>query len=489
MASRTIRSDTGDMAFPRPAEAGGRRSTVTIASLLGLVVLSFLLARPMYPRVAGLFDFRAFYCAGSAVAAHRDPYRTEPLRSCWNASKGFKPGYGVAFAVPVPLPGAALAPFVLLSRLPFAVAAGIWVLVLLASFAATVVVLGRLSGWPGETIFAALLLPLGMRSVFLGQTVPIVCAATVAAAFLVTRGRDRAAAFVAVLTMFEPHLGLPVWLALFIARPRSRVVLILCGAGLVVASLALLGTALNLEYVRDVLPAHALSEISNEEQYSLSYLAHAAGFGEEGAARLGALSYVVMLGAGLVAGRLAAARTGAAALAVLVPPAFVVLGGPFVHVQQLAIALPAALVLSSLRVPGARLCAIAVVLLAVPWGALALIELNVPVLFGVTFVLARELLALSVARSALLSAASGAIALALLGSLGEHPVPALGPLDPRDGFALAEVGWRTFIEQDYRSNVLQNNLAKIPGWSGLFLIVLGSVGLGPGRFDAANRRA
>jgi hypothetical protein len=471
------------MAFPQRAETRSHRSTITIASLVALVLLSFLVARPLYPRVAGLFDFRAFYCAGSAVAAGRDPYRTEPLRSCWNATKGFRPGYGVAFAVPVPLPGAALAPFVLLSRLPFAVAADIWVLVLLASFAATVILLCRLCDWRSETIVAALLLPLGLRSILLGQTVPIVCAATVAAAFLATRGRDRAAALVAVLTMFEPHLGLPVWLALFIARPRSRVVLTICGAGLVFASLALLGTGLNLEYVRDVLPAHALSEISNEEQYSLSYLAHAAGLGEQSAARLGTLSYLVMLGAGIFAGRMAAARTGAAALAVLVPPAFVVLGGPFVHVQQLAIAIPAALVVSGLRVPGARLCAIAVVLLAVPWGALALIELNVPVLFGVTFVLARELLALSVARSALLSAASGGVALALLSSLGEHPVPVLGPLDPRDGVALAEVGWRTFIEQDYRSNVLQNNLAKIPGWSGLLLVVLGSVGLGPARVE------
>jgi len=478
------------MASSRRAEAGERRrSTVTIAALVGLAVLSFLLARPMYPRVAGLFDFRAFYCAGSAVAAHRDPYRTEPLRSCWNATKGFQPGYGVAFAVPVPLPGAALGPFVLLSRFPFAVAAGIWVIVLLASFAATVALLSRLCDWRVETIFAALLLPEGLRSILLGQTVPIVCAATVAAAFLVARGRDRAAAFVSVLAVFEPHLGLPVWLALFIARPRSRLILALCGAGLVLASVALLGAGENLEYVRYVLPAHALSEISNEEQYSLSYVAHAVGVGERTAGNLGAVSYLVMLGAGIVAGRVAAARTGAPALAVLVPPAFAVLGGPFVHVQQLTIAIPAALVLGATRFPGAKFCGVAAFLLAVPWGALALLDLNLPLLFGVTFVLARELLALSVSRAAFVSAASGGVALALLSSLRAHPVPVLGPIDPRDGFTLAEAGWRTFIEQDYRSNVVQNNLAKIPGWSGLLLVVLGSFGFEPDALRAPNRRS
>jgi hypothetical protein len=97
-----------------------------------------------------------------------------------------------------------------------------------------------------------------------------------------------------------------------------------------------------------------LSEVSNEEQYSLTYLAHLAGLGEHAASLLGTLSYVVMLAAGIVAGRLAAARTGAPALLLLVPPAFAVFGGPFIHVQQLAIAIPAALVLSSGRLPGAR---------------------------------------------------------------------------------------------------------------------------------------
>ncbi len=474
------------MASRRYAKAGRRRTAIVIASLLALTVASFVLARPLYPRVANLFDFRAFYCAGSAVAAHRDPYRTEPLRSCWNASKGFPEGHGVPFAVPVPLPGYALAPFVLLSRLPFPVAAGLWVAVLLACFASTVVLLHRLCGWRVETIFAALLLSEGLRSVLLGQPVPIVCAGIVATAFLVSRGHDRAAALAATLAMFEPHLGLPVCFALFIARPRARAILLLCGAGLVLISAALLGTDLNVEYLRDVLPAHALSEISNEEQYSLSYIAHLAGLGESAASGLGTLWYILMLGAGIAAGRLAAGRTGMPGLLVLVPPAFAVFGGAFVHVQQLAVAIPAALVLSSTRSREARLCAVAVFLLAIPWGALALLSLNLLVVAGVALVLAHDLFALSALRSALVSAAATAVLIALVNSLGEHPVPAIGPIDPRDGLALAEVGWRRFIEEDYRSNVLQNNVAKIPGWCGLLLIVLASVGLDPARLRPSS---
>ena len=476
------------MASEDPAPAGRRRTALVIASLLGLAFVSFVLASAIYPRVANLFDFRAFYCAGSAVAEHHDPYRTEPLRSCWNASKGFPHGRGVPFAVPVPMPGYALAPFVLLSRLPFPIAAAFWVAVLLGSFASTVMLLHRLCKWRVETIFAALLLSEGLRSVFLGQIVPIVCAAAAAAALFLTRGRDRAAALAAALTMFEPHLGLPVCLALFIARPRSRVVLASCAVACAAVSFALLGIDWNVEYVRDVLPAHLLSEISNEEQYSLSYVAHLAGLDERAASRLGALSYIVMLAAGIVAGRLAAARTRMPALLLLVPPAFAVFGGPFVHVQQLAIALPAALVLGSARRREAGLCAAAIFLLAIPWGALALLNVNLVLAAGIAFVLAHDLFDLPILRSALVSALVMAPLVILLSSLGAHPVPAIGPIDLRDGSNLAEVGWRRFMDEDYRSGILQNNVAKIPGWCGLLLIALASIGFDRSRLPAVYRR-
>jgi hypothetical protein len=441
-----------------------------------LALLSFLLAPQQFRRVANLFDFAAFYCGGSAIAEHHDPYRTEPQRTCWNATRGFPPGQGVPFAVPAPLPGYALAPFVFLSRMPFPAAAALWVTLLLGSFALTVVLLRRLCDCRIETIFAAMLLNEGIRSIFLGQVVPVVCAATVAAGLLVSRGRDRAAALAATVAMLEPHLGLPVCLALFIARPRSRAVMAICGAALALISFEVLGVDGNLEYFRDIIPAHALSEVSNEEQYSLTYLAHLAGLGEHAASLFGTLSYVAMLAAGIVAGRLAAARTGAPALFLLVPPAFAVFGGPFVHVQQLAIAIPAALVLSSARLPGTRLSAVAVFLLAVPYGALTLLGLGLPLVAGVTFVLALDLFELPPVRSALVSAVSVGTLVAILSSLVPRPTPIIGPLDQRDGRALAADGWRTHVEATFHSNPLQYNLAKIPGWCGLLLIVLVSSG-------------
>jgi energy-converting hydrogenase Eha subunit A len=444
--------------------------------LTALVLLSFALARPNYASDAWLADFRAFYCAGAVIAGQRDPYRTEPLRRCENDVRGFPVGRGLRFALPAPLPGYALAPFVPLSRLPYRYAAALWLGILLASLGATVGILGRLCTLRKETLFAALLLG-ALYSVFLGQTVPIVCAATTAAALFVTLGRDRSAAFAAALTMLEPHLGLPVCLALFVARPRARALLAGCGAAFALGSFALLGYPANLEYVRDVLPAHMLSEISNEGQYSLSYVAHLAGIGERAASRLGTLSYIVMLGAGILAGRVAAGRTRMPALLILVPPAFAVFGGPFVHVQQLSIALPAALVMCGTRLREARLCAVAVFLLAVPWDASAFLILNLPVVAAAIFVLAVDLFGASPIRAGLVSAISAASLVALLVSIADVPPTAIGPLDSTQGAALAEDGWRAYVEASFQSSVVPFIIAKVPGWSALILIALSSLGL------------
>jgi hypothetical protein len=457
-----------------PTEAGKRRAKLVIGGFIALAILSFILARPNYPR-SWPVDFNAFYCAGAAVANHDNPYRTEPLRSCENEARGFPAGRGFQFAVPAPLPGYALAPFALLSRMPFRLAAFVWVAVLLASFVATVLMLRILCEWRAETIVAALLLG-EMHALYLGQIVPVVCAATVASAFFVSRENDRAAALAAMFSMFEPHLGLPVCFALFVARPGSRPVLAACGAALAVISVALLGIDRNIEYARDVLPAHTLSEISNAGQYSLTYLAHLAGLEEHAAAALGTLSYFAMVGFGIVGGRLAAARTGRPALLILLPPAFAILGGPFVHVTQLAIALPAALVLADIRLRSVSSCAVAVFLLAVPWDAIRFLNLNLPILAGVTLMLAIDLFASSLLRAALVSVCATAIPIALLNIIGGFPTAAVGPVNPSDGAALAETGWHTFVEVAYKPGIVPNMIAKLLGWGGMMLVALAAFG-------------
>jgi hypothetical protein len=177
---------------------------------------------------------------------------------------------------------------------------------------------------------------------------------------------------------------------------------------------------------------------------------------------------------GIVGGRMAAARTGRPALLILVPPAFAVLAGPYVHVAQLAIALPAALVLTDTRIRGVTYSAIAAFLLAVPWDAIWFLSLNLPILAGVTFALAIDLFKVSPMRAGLVCACATAIPIVLLGIVGGFPT-AVGPVNTSDGDALAETGWRTFVDLAYKPGVA-TTIAKLLGWNGLILIVLTTFG-------------
>ncbi len=85
--------------------------------------------------------------------------------------------------------------------------------------------------------------------------------------YFARRGRARAAALCAAATMIEPHLGLPVCIALAIWMPATRLTLALALALLGALSVAALGWATNFEYFTGVLPAHALSEVTRDTQY------------------------------------------------------------------------------------------------------------------------------------------------------------------------------------------------------------------------------
>lgn len=92
-------------------------------------------------------DFRAFYCAGAAVASGADPYRMQPLLACEAATPATsRTPAGDGVAVPAPLPPYALLPFALLSRLPFPLAALAYLVLSVAAGIAGAVVLARSTG-------------------------------------------------------------------------------------------------------------------------------------------------------------------------------------------------------------------------------------------------------------------------------------------------------------------------------------------------------
>jgi hypothetical protein len=244
----------------------------------------------------------------------------------------------------------------------------------------------------------------------------------------------------------------------------------------VLAALAVFsgGVAQTVAYVTSVIPAHALAEVSRDNQYSFATVAAAAGLPDGAAAMLGSLSYLVMAALGVVVGMRLARRYAQPAMTILVPPAFSLLGGSFVHTAEIAAAVPAALLLFAHAGALRAWLLAALVLLAVPWMYATSVTLFsaplVPVAYLVYSLWGRERLpALSAAL-----ASFGAIALLFRLAATLHGYPAaqhvFPPIDPR----LAEASWREFVLSNSTNNPVMW-LLRLPTWIGLFLLVIPAV--------------
>ena len=444
-----------------------RIATALFALAVMLTVMLAVTRAVPFPARAFLYDYRAFACAGAIVGTDGDPYRAEPLRTCEHR-RGLLAGRSdlIRLAVPAPLPGYALAPFALLGRLPDALGAALWLLVsLLAGAIATqaLIVMARVRA---RIVWLALALPLAL-ALMLGQLVPLALGALCLGALAIERGRFALAAAAIWIAMIEPHVAAPALLALALFVPRARLGV---GIGAVVAlilSLALLGFAKNVEYLTSVLPAHAASELANEEQYSLAYFVHLLGVGDVLALRIADLWYVAMLVAGLVVAQRLVSRGAPRSLYVLLPAAFAVIGGPYVHIQQMIFVLPASVVLAGRVTPRARAIALAIVLLAVPWGSFTLLLVASPLVAFVVGMLTYELLAARPLVAMLAGLLAAAFVAVLAQSLAPRPDASAALAAYADGRLLTEASWAAYIRSSFHQNGVLFALAKLPTFAGV----------------------
>ncbi|MGZ3498116.1 MAG: glycosyltransferase family 87 protein [Vulcanimicrobiaceae bacterium] len=419
-------------------------------------------------------DFRAFYCAARVAREHGDPYLAAPLYRC-EISVG--PGKFVArhpdVTVPAPLPGYALAMIAPLARLPFALAAAIWMAVALAAFAVCIIVLKRLSGFALSAIVAALALSMGMTSLPFGENIPFAIGALCLCAWFASQGRWRAASVAAAVAMIEPQLGLPACLALFVWVKQSRVVLAVTALLFALVSLWFIGPAANVEYFARVLPAQALSEASRDTQYSLSSVLIGFGIGDSVATRIAEIEYVLMVVLGLVAGRLLARRYTDDALLVLIPLAFAVMGGSYVHITQIAAAIPAAIILLRHVKQHRAILLAGLVLLAVPW-------LHAP--FAVTACAAPVALLVWQlgGRNACATLASAFLAAAMLLGLSWMAIASKPDPSPRVVARaidrdLPQASWSRFTQQENSTGSIASWAERFPTWTGLLLLAFGAL--------------
>jgi len=432
-----------------------------------------------------MLDFRAFYCAGSALDAGADPYRAEPLRSCEVAAYGAFPQGYPQVAVPAPLPAYAIAPFALLARLPYNVAAPLWLLATVMAMALSAVLLIGLSRLPAPVVWAALLLPVGLVSGFLGQLVPFALLALVVCARALEAERPLLAALAAAASLIEPHFGLPVCLGLALGMRRARLPLGALLAATAALSIVLLGVERNLEYVRAVLPAHLASEVGNEEQYSLTHLLNLAGVSDSPALQLGNLSYAVAIVAGaLLALRLV--RGGAPrSLFVLLPAAFAPLGGSFVHLQQMAFVIPALLVLLGRVAFRDAWLGSALLMLALPFGNFTFLFVTAPFALATVVVLAREQLRLSWLATLSLAVAVLAAICGLTAAFTPRPDVHAAVAAASGSGRLAEATWDALIRSSYHSNIALFTLSKVPTYVALAIFAIVTCRLAFARRDGS----
>jgi hypothetical protein len=103
----------------------------------------------------------------------------------------------------------------------------------------------------------------------------------------------------------------------------------------------------------------------------LSAALAALGVGARAATSAGTLSYLAMLAIAVATARRAARAFDAPALVAFVPAALVLFGGAYLHIAQMAAAIPFALVASARESPARRYAVAATFCLAVPWQTVA----------------------------------------------------------------------------------------------------------------------
>lgn len=454
-----------------------------------LCVAGALFVRASNGALAG--DFKAFYCAAHVAGAGADPYRAHPLYECESQHDLFGLYHTSNNAtLPAPLPGYALALLWPLTLLPFDVAAVVFTLALLAAIVLAAMALARTSTTSFEITIIAFALSIGLVSIPYGEIVPICIAALCVAALWLERGEPQLAAIAVACGMVEPHVMLPAAVALFLWVPKARFALVMCALVLATLSFAILGLDTNIEYLTVVLPAQTYSDIAHGSQFGLSALLYQFGMSERLAVVIGQVSYVVaaILGVAL-AGRLAR-RLGTSAI-ILVPVAIGLVGGPYVHLAQIAAAIPAAIILvkrsPQLRMPAS--CGLA--LMAVPWQKVAIFPLLIPCAALVIGVLIYQLSSQNLRssmRAALAATVLGAlIAVAALLGLPQHA--SARPQEVAIDASLAQASWSQDVREHSSNNGVASLAAKIPTWFGLLLVLFLTLKIARDTKEVASRHS
>ncbi len=434
------------------------------AIALVLVALALSGAPVVHGRFA-MGDFKAFYCSAQVILEREDPYAAAPMARC-EAAKAPAPLIVTKSGeiIPAPLPGYVIAAFVPLALLPFAVASMLWFLILVAATILAIALLAKLDMGDPWSITIALAIVVVALCFPVGELPPIALLGIALAAWSAKNDRPVLLGIGVALAFCEPQIGAAAALGAIALQRRFALPAILAVVVLGIVSLAAIGISGNLEYVRVVLPAHLISELPSVLQYSLSWVLYRLGMAVGPALLLGRLSWIGMLGVTIWFARSAFARRHPESV-LLAAPAFSVVGGPFLHLDHVALAIPAALWLASAKPSWLRTTAI--VALAVPllyvFSILRMFALLpfVAAWLGSTYG-GGAIAGLRTALGAIAVAAVVAVATIATGT-GAMVVSSVQPLSS----ALPQASWAQFVGAHFVMTSWTIWLVKAPVWIGI----------------------
>jgi hypothetical protein len=286
-------------------------------------------------------DFRAFYCAGELARAHAFNYDQPAIAPCESRPQ---PGFftaGASTSVPAPLPGYAIALFEPLALLPFPAAAVLWGCITLGCVLCACALVAAL-GWmriDAAIVLAAILT--GAVIVPPGELGGVAFLGLMLLAFGCER--DLAPARIAglLLLAFEPQIALCSY-AVLIWRSEYWRELFAAAVVLAAATLFAIGPQAAVAYVAGVLPAHVATELHRAQQYTIGWALVQMGAPSAIAVWTGRVCYLLAIASAALIG-----KRSSGAVAVVAAAALALAFGPFVHLNHLICALPAALATES----------------------------------------------------------------------------------------------------------------------------------------------
>jgi hypothetical protein len=443
-----------------------QRIRTPLAILIALGAFAGSSANVAHGRFA-MGDFKAFYCSGAALLRREDPYATAPMAHCESVAAPsplfVTEGNEV---LPAPLPGYAVAAFVPLALLSFPIASAIWLALLCAALGGAIVLLSKIGVARPDVLVVSLAIVTVAICFPVGELPPVALFGIALAAWAAAKNHQWLLGLGIALTFFEPQIGLAILVASISLGRRYALPAIAAAAVLAVVSVAAVGIAGDLEYFRVVLPAHLISELPSVLQYSLSWILYRLGVAPDPALLIGRMSWIVMLAVTYWFARSKFAKSTPHAV-FLAAPAFAVVGGPFLHLDHIALAIPAALWLAS-AAQGMRWLRIG-----------AVVALSLPVLY--VFSITRLLPLVPFVAAWLGAACSGraivglrtalvaVVVIAAIGSVtvatgtGSMDIPPLQPL-PAD---LPQASWAAYIGKTFVMTAWSIWLVKAPVWFGI----------------------